>query len=291
MSRRIAIVTLYNPNDNSIHNLSLISEQTDLLIVCDNSSSENHEKIKKTVISDRLLYIKNEHNFGLSAAFNIALNLKDICWSDDDFVVFFDQDSKIEKNHIAALVSEYEKLISLGYNVGCLGPAYYDKSEERYCLPRMKRDISDSLMAVSSIMTSSMICRYGDLKKIGFWNEEIFLDMADWDVCWRLQQQAYLCCMTTSVCLVHKLGEGCKKIGPITLKVAKPFREYYQTRDCLKLLHKSYTPLKYKIRFICMITVRPILHILFLDSKKERIKYIFKGFRDYRKGICGELSV
>ena len=29
------------------------------------------------------------------------------------------------------------------------------------------------------------------LKDISFWNEQIFLDMADWDFCWRLKEKKY----------------------------------------------------------------------------------------------------
>ncbi len=286
MSKLIAIITLYYPSENNIENIDLIAKNADAVIVCDNSSMDNSKKI----FNSKVRYMGNFKNCGLSAAFNNALKEKSINWNDDDLVIFFDQDSKIVENHIDKLISEYNKLISMGYKVGCIGPVYYDESSERCCIPKIKKNITNSLMAVSSIITSSMLCRYGDLKNIGFWNEEIFLDMADWDICWRFLQNGYLCCMTTDVCLLHKLGEGQKKIGPIKLKIAKPFREYYQTRDCLKLLQKSYTPLKYKLRFILMITVRPVLHLLFLDHRKDRAHYIFKGFKDFKNGVTGELK-
>lgn len=282
----VSIITIYNPQGNIEDNINRIIKQSDKVILCDNGN----KKIDYFQESENLVYIKNGTNLGLSAAFNMALNLSDMNWSDDDFVVFFDQDSKIEDGHIKTLLSEYETVKSLGNNIGCIGPAYYNKSAEQYCIPKMKKDITKTAMSVKSIITSSMMCRYGDLKKIGFWNEDIFLDMADWDLCWRFQQHGYICCMTTKVCLLHKLGEGSKKIGFLTLKIAKPFREYYQTRDSLKLLKKLYTPFKYKIRFILMLTVRPVLHLLFLDDKKERFKYICAGIKDYKKGVTGALK-
>ena len=38
-----------------------------------------------------------------------------------------------------------------------------------------------------------------------------------------------------------------------------------------------------------MLTVRPIVHLIVLSNKKERIKYFIKGIHDFNKGIYGSL--
>ena len=95
--------------------------------------------------------------------------------------------------------------------------------------------------------------------------------------------------MTTAVMLNHTVGEGERKIGPVSLRVAKPFREYYETRDCMYLLKKKYVPLKDRIRFHLMLTVRPLLHLWFLQDKKERKYYIKLGVRHFKAGRTGKL--
>ena len=67
-------------------------------------------------------------------------------------------------------------------------------------------------------------------------------------------------------------------------------REYYQTRDALNLLEEGYIPFKMRVRLLANVTVRPILHYMFLNEKKQRVKYIKKGFMDYHKGVHGELQ-
>ena len=143
--------------------------------------------------------------------------------------------------------------------------------------------MDEHIYEVSSIITSSMLCKYGSLKSINFWNEDIFLDMADWDLCWRFIEAGKKCCMTDIVVLNHSVGVGEKKIGLIRLRVGQPIREYYQTRDCLKLILKKYTPLKFKMRFILQVTLRPLLHICFLNDPRERMRYIVWGYRDFIK--------
>ena len=139
-------------------------------------------------------------------------------------------------------------------------------------------------------MTSSMICRYKNLKAVNYWSEDIFLDMADWDLCWKMKKHGLLIVMTDKCLLTHKLGEGTKKLVFITLGVSKPFREYYQTRDCIYLLRKDYVPLKMRFRFYLQLTLRPLLHILFFDHPEERKYYIRIGFQHARKKITGKLK-
>ena len=45
-----------------------------------------------------------------------------------------------------------------------------------------------------------------------------------------------------------------------------------------------------RVRLLANVTVRPILHYMFLNEKKQRVKYIKKGFMDYHKGVHGELQ-
>ena len=221
----------------------------------------------------------------MSAAFNRVL--KEKTFNDDDFIIFFDQDSHISDEHINILCKEYKKLEDRGFALGCLGPVYFNTSSGIVEIPKQKKQLTEHSYSVKSIITSSMLTRYKILKDIDFWNEEIFLDMADWDVCWRFIASKKLCCMTDAVTLNHTLGNGEKKIGLLRVREGSPFREYYQTRDCLYLLKKNYVPFKFKIRFMLMITVRPILHFLFLPNKRKRLFYIKQGIHDYRNGIHG----
>ena len=226
---------------------------------------------------------------GLSGAFNVALKNQDFEWKEDDIIIFFDQDSQISNGYIKALYEEYCKIERIVPNLGCLGPVFYNTSNGQIERPHQKKKVTDDSYSVCNTITSSLMTRYKNLKKIGFWNENIFLDLADWDLCWRMQRAGLLCCMTEKVILHHSVGNGEKKIGPIKLRVGQPFREYYQTRDILYLLQEQYVPIKMRVRLAATITVRPILHCLFLDHREERKMYILKGYSDWRAGIKGVL--
>lgn len=173
--------------------------------------------------------------------------------------------------------------------IGCIGPYFFNTSSQIIEEPKLKTRLTENIIKVNTVITSSMMTKYSILKEINFWNEQIFLDMADWDLCWRLQKKKYKCYMTKNSIVEHSLGVGCKDIYLFKIRVGNSFRVYYQTRDCLKLLFKDYTPIYIKFRFLAMLSLRPLLHFIFLDNRLERIKYIIKGIRDYFKGVNGPL--
>lgn len=284
----ISIMTVYFPTADNVNNARKIAGQSKILIICDNSNSNNEDMFSSI---GNLKYFYFGENLGLSAAFNRALKTSALDWQDEDYVIFFDQDSVIPERHIEKLIDEYESLETKGYPIGAIGPVYFNMSSQKEEVPHQKRFINQRTMITSSIITTSMLCKYKNLKKIDFWNEKIFLDMADWDICWRLQEKEMKICLTYASVIRHSLGEGEKHLGLLRVRVGKPFREYYQTRDCLTLLRASYAPIKYKIRFFLMLTLRPVLHLLTLDHKSERIHYICRGIKDAIQGYHGALRV
>ena len=285
MSETHALVTLYNPSEKEFNNCRILSQQVDTVILCDNSQ-ESHETVFQN--EKNIIYITKNENLGLGAAFNVALKNDTYGWKDDDLIIFFAEDSQIGEGYIQALQDEYRKIETLIPNLGCLGPVFYNTSNGRTERPRQKKNITDETYEVSNTITSSLMMRYGNLKRIDFWNEKVFLDLADWDLCWRMQKAGMVCCMTEKVVLHHSVGNGEKKVGPIKLRVGQPFREYYQTRDALYLLQENYVPLKMRLRLIANVTIRPVVHYLMLDDKKSRMKFIRQGINDYKKGVHGE---
>ena len=275
-----AIITAYHPSASAGLNAEAIAKQVDEVIVCDNSPQSN------AALFEKVHYVWFGENRGLSGAFNAVLKDPNIPWRDENMVIFFDQDSSVQEGHIANLVAEFKRI----KGIGCLGPVYFNTSSGLVERPKSRTPVTKDSYAVAGLITSSMLTTYGNLRKVGFWNEEVFLDMADWELCWRMNAIGLPCCMTEVTTLNHSVGSGEKKIGPIRLRVGSAFREYYQIRDGLYLLGKRYTPLKFKLRILLMLFLRSPLHILFLDQKRARARYIARGIGDFFRGVRGELK-
>lgn len=286
--RCYALVTVFHFDESNVENIRKISEQVNAVFVCDNSS-QNSSDIFKTI--SNCCYINMGGNKGLSQAFNLVLKDNNRLWNDDDFIIFFDQDSTIENNHVEMLIQEFLNLKKCGKRVGCIGPQYYNKSSKKIEVPKIRKKISEKTYQVQSIIASSMLCQYRTLAKIGFWNDLIFLDMADWDICWRFIENGYYCYMTSVVTLEHSVGNGEIQVGSIHFRKNAPVRVYYQIRNILYLLHTKYAPFRFRVRYSMFLLTRPIIYLLFFDNKKKRLKYYFGGIVDYYRKIYGEIKM
>ena len=285
-----ALITVYYPSESVISNVSAIAKQVDVLYICDNSPTENRKMFTSAELSNKIKYVFFGENLGLSGAFNRILKSKEYNFSDEDYIFFFDQDTFISGGHIENMINEYEALEKDGIDIGNIGPTFFNTSNNVVETPRLKKDITEDTWEVNGIITSSMLCKYKKLKEVGFWNERVFLDMADWELSWRLMAKKHKCLMTKKVVFRHSIGIGEKKVGPLHLRVGHTYREYYQMRECLYLLFKKYTPFIYRVRFLAMIFIRSPLHLIFLKDRKRRIRFIFKGLGDYFRKVTGPID-
>lgn len=284
MKKITAVLTLYYPDNSVINNISALAKQVDRILLADNSL-ENNELMFLGI--EKVKYFWNQCNLGLSSAFNRIFYRNE--FDDEEFIIFFDQDSTIPDEYINKLCNYFEN-IEKTIKIGCIGPQYIDTNTKKLITPRFIREVYDGCYIVSSMITSGLLTKYKILKDISFWNEQIFLDMADWDFCWRLKEKKYQIVICTKITLIHTLGKGIKKIGFLKIRQNHPVREYYQLRDCRKLFVKSYVPLKYKIRFLIMLYIMPIFYVIFLPNRVQRLIYIKHAFLDSLKRKNGSFE-
>lgn len=282
MKNIVALVTLYNPDSRVVENMKKLSEQVFHIVLSDNSLGTNNAQLFLEL--KNVTYIYNNENLGLSAAFNKCMKLNIV--KESDFIIFFDQDSCIDDGYISKLVEDFE-FIESKLNIGVLGPQYFDTSKGQLVgLSKNANDIGSGFFEVSEVITSSMLVKYKTLKTVGFWNENVFLDYADFDLCWRIKKAGFSICQDCTVHLNHSLGKNaCKMYLPIKNKYVLqnywiPVRYYYQTRDSIKLFWKKYIPIQWRKNFFIHNTIEIILHLYYLSQKRERFKYFFKGIVD-----------
>lgn len=289
-SRTVAIVTLYNPQASDICNIFGISRQCDITIVVDNSAGNNSFLFSEQPDDAEFIYVPNECNLGLSGAFNKCLSTSDyVAWRNDDYIVFFDQDTYIEPDHVHALTQEFERLKRRGVNVGCIGPAYFESNSQSVKTPVLNKKLDEHTMLVSKIITSSMLMQYRALKSVGFWSDDIFIDMADYDLCWKMRSHGYAVLMSTKSVIIHSIGEESSGSLLTAAGDSKPFREYYQVRDRLYLMHKRYVPLASKAVLVYELTLQTAVRLASHKDRKRRWHYLSLGVKHYRQGVHGAL--
>ena len=275
-SRVVALVTLFHPTADCVKNVVRFAEQCDFVICCDNSDEDNGEVFKDI---PKCQYIANRRNLGLSVAFNAVLSSKVFDWREEDFVIFFDQDACINSGHIQKLVGIYLALTRSGLSIGALGPCVFNRCANRMSMPRVRYPVDENTFYVDALITSSMLTTFGKLKSVGFWNEDIFLDYADFDLCFRMRALGLPSLMTRAVLLNHASGSGEKSCFGLRVIDENPLRAFYQVRDVLRLVAAPETPKR--IRLLLGFVRKCLLQLLLLNKRSERFRYMFRGLVDY----------
>lgn len=279
-----ALITLYHPDAACAENVRRIAEQTDRVFLCDNSPAPSEDLFCSI---ENAAYLFFGENRGLSAAFNTVFRRYRDWFRPDDFVLFFDQDSTPPAGHIEKLTALFLALEQKGYPVGCLGPVYFNPNTGKLKIPRVRRRLCDGVFAVESVITSSLLTRYRILEEVSFWNERCFLDMADWDLCWRIRAAGYLCCAAEEIVLRHRLGLNVKAEGAASARGKRMVREYYQLREALCLRRQPYTPLRFRLKFFNMLTFKAAYRLLRFEDRAARFRLYQRARRDHRAGYSG----
>lgn len=219
---KIAGIVLYNPDWRRLKaNIDGIIEQVDKIICVDNGSN-NVEIIQKELETYSKVYlIKNTKNKGIAVALNqIVGHAKQ---DGATWVLTLDQDSIAMEN----LVEEYERLTNLT-NVGMLTCIIKDRNtNEAIHMDVLYKEIDNCITSGSYIKVSAW-------EKSGRFDERMFIDFVDFDMCQSLKENGYSIYRVNFYGLLHEVGRS-KKAQILGKKYIifnhSPFRKYYMVRN------------------------------------------------------------
>lgn len=276
MDNIAAGIVLYNPElENLRKNINAIKSQVDFIVLIDNNSTNIEEIEEEFLLENNIYLVKNKENFGIAKALNQII---DFCFErKSKWALTLDQDSECPVN----LIKEYKKIIRKK-NVGIICPKFIDKNNDNY--DYIKEDLvsfqETDLCITSGSLTNIEIC-----KKVGGFDEIMFIDIVDWEFCYRLRKKGYKIIQVNTVILIHELGNlQIHKLFGRKFHVGNhsPIRKYFFFRNCIYFYKKSHDKevLKYTLYNMAK---NFILICLFEKQKKDKIKAIFKGIIDGNK--------
>lgn len=269
----VAGIVLYNPNLKQLEkNIALLLEQVNRIIIFDNGSQNQVDIIRKFKIS-QITLITSDKNNGIAYALN-EISKKAIklgfLW-----LLTLDQDSIIRPN----LVSIYKSYINQLTNIGQISCAYEDRNtHETY-------DTLSSNVKVAKVkecITSGTLLNLKALKKVGGFDNSLFIDYVDIDLCFALRTKNYYTYRINYVGLYHELGHMEKKktiFGNITVLNHNAMRHYYIARNQIIICRRF--PKQEKKGFVLLSQIfRLSKVIIFEKDKSTKVKEIFRGIKD-----------
>ena len=129
-------------------------------------------------------------------------------------------------------------------------------------------------------------------RKIGGFDENMFIDGVDYDICYRLRLANYKIVCVRSVVLLHELGHiQCRHFlfWNVIVKNHSAFRKYFIARNIIYVARKRESILLKAKGILQEIKLLGIV-LLYEDDKKYKMVNIVKGIRDGIRGKVGGKS-
>ena len=271
------VVVAYNPTDSINDCIESYINKVDKLYVVDNSSKDNSDKIKK---NKKIEYITEHKNLGIAKALNIAANK---AYEEGyEWLLTMDQDSEFEGDNLQKLIDYTAKCDKK--KIGLISP--WHKTKEHPTSPEVEVE------EVVEEMTSGNIVNLSLWKKIGGWKDYFFIDNVDIEFCMNLNVNGYKVIRYNKSILNHNLGDITQKKvlwKTFTCTNHNYLRQYYMIRNLMYLsdLYKDKFP--ENIHHMKRGAYGRFKNILVWEKDKYRkIRNMFRGYIDYKKGITGE---
>lgn len=284
-----AIIVTFNPSLNSIEEMvNALSSQVESILLVDNFSKNKADLINYCKKFSRVELHCLSENFGIAKAQNTGLIVARE--KKARYVIFFDQDSKPEKDIVRVLRDNYLKLSSKE-NVAAVAPIYKDSRYgfiypsilidkfgfRKKVVPRENsvKPISSSLLISSGTFTSM-----STIDDVGLMREDFFIDYVDTEWCLRALNKGYVFYSIPQVCMSHAIGDKFISVFGLRIPVHSPFRRYYRIRNAFYLLRLDHVPKILSIREILFNFTHQLILIVTQKEKMKNAKCLIAALKD-----------
>lgn len=270
MEKIVAGIISFNPEIKRLkENICAITIQCDCLYLIDNGSGNINDVIEllNKINDEKITLIRNNKNEGIARALN---QLCEIALGNGyEWIITLDQDSVCPLN----LAVQYKKYIG-GSGIGMLCPLIVDRNKN--INKKIKRNKTTD---ISECITSGSMLNLLVWRKIGGFDEYMFIDGVDFDICHRIKKEGYRIIQINEVCLLHELGHITTHkllFLNVIVKNHTAFRKYYIARNTIYLAKKEHNKLLFIKSLLQNIKLASIV-IFYESEKKEKLKSIYKG--------------
>lgn len=263
----IAGIVLFNPDINKlIDNINAVENQVDEVFLFDNGS-KNLDQIEKVLTNFNCQIIKSKENMGIAYALN---RLGEKAFKQKaNWLLTLDQDTVVNKD----LIKIYKRYINLP-KIGQLSCIFKDRHL------RINWNLPQKVNKVSFYITSASMVNLKAWKKVGGFDESLFIDAVDNDFCAALIHNGYVNYQINFVGFVHEVGHATKHhfiYKDVYTLNHSAFRRFYIARNNMIIARRYSTEtnsigqeLIYQFREIIMI-------LLFENNKARKIKNYLNG--------------
>jgi rhamnosyltransferase len=277
-----AIIVTYQIGKDLLKCLNSVKDQVQETVIVDNGSDAETvsvlKEIERTCNNVKVIY--NRRNLGIAVALNVGVRYaldRQYKW-----VLTMDHDSEAAPGMVESIIKAYDQLAARGTeNIGIIAASFVDRNvQTSYGQEKQSKQASGIEEVLRCISSGSMI-NCAVFKKVGFFNEHLFMYYVDDDFCLRCKDKNWRIYISRAATFIH--SEGRRQIKKLVWKTFI-YRNYdflamyYMARNGVYMLKKHFNYPRYcwggVIKHLCNII---ITMILFSRNRTTLIRYTLKG--------------
>lgn len=274
----MAGIVLFNPELQRLsENVNAVIHQVNVTVVVDNGSKNVGEIDEFCRQWPQIKLIRNSENKGIATALN---QIMQYAYDNNyEWVLSLDQDSICEID----LVKNYLQYIGCG-KIGMLTCHINDRNFQF----EKENEALASPEVVDFCITSGCLLRTEAWLNVGRYDDKLFIDKVDTDMCWLLCENGWKIVKIPYIGLLHEIGHRTKRKKVFNKEVVvfnhSPFRCYYIVRNGIYCAakHRRYRNTKGMEKSSWH---RILLCLIFEENKLKKLYAGIKGLIDGYKMV------
>lgn len=270
--RTAAGIVLYHPDIRRLkENIEAVYPQVEALILVDNGS-ENREEIQELLKNyENVVCIWNRENAGVAKALNQIM--EEAVRRGFRRVLTLDDDSVCDRN----MIREFSRFFSCG-RAGMICPFAVDDKMGGQEKPPGKR-----ARWVPSCITAGSLVDTAVWKKLGGFDERMFIDFVDVEYCTRLRAAGYGILQVNTTRVHQQFGNIDRRIRIFGMTLYRfnytPVRIYYSVRNQIYYMKKHRRVIRLG-RQICFLIGYIGKRLVFEKNRRKSFAAVWRGVRD-----------
>jgi len=292
-----AIVVTYKTNLFDFKkNLHQLQKNYHHILLINNDLDQNLQRF----ISNKVTLINNSKNLGLAVALNDgikkaeSMRFQRVALFDQDSFIPDDFDQIMQKN-----INDFHSKFP-GAKIASYSSIFLNKQSNviskvitiSFLSFKVRNfSINKTYDYTDWVITSGSYLDMDTFKKIGLYDENLFIDYVDIEWCLRARKKGHRCLTFNNTYFTHDLGNGFYKVFDRHLYIHSPLRLYYSIRNSLYLPRLKHISLN----FFITDQVRNLLKLmvfLLWDPKNapKRLRFTFKAIGHAMMSKMGKLE-
>lgn len=268
-------IVAYNSDVQRLRiNVESVIRQVEKLIIADNASS-NISEIQDALADFPIEWIENSENLGMAGALNRLLHRADKLGY--EWILTLDDDSVCGDGMVTQLLTALEHYDNIAVSSPCIidGRTNQANTVDDELIPEFKE--------INMCITAGSLTNVAAVLEHGGFNESLFIDHVDHEMCLRLNELGYKIIKVKSAEIFQEFGaESSRKRflwKTYTQRGYSPARVYYQTRNSLFMVRKYGGKFDNRPRYFYFYLIFAfIARFIFEPLRFRRLKAFLRGY-------------